>query len=205
VPSVDLHWVCLDRWWRNSLWPETGLPWVLPSPNMPTYDTAVVYPGMVLLEATNMSEGRGTSRPFELFGAPWLDRSAFPKSIDPESLHGALLREHGFIPAFNKWKGEYCVGWQIHVTDARAFAPVSCAAGLLRSACAARSGFAWKPPPYEYERHKMPVDILAGSEQLRLQIERAESIRSIRESWEPGWKQFAPVLQSVSLYPEERA
>jgi len=205
IPGVELHWVGMDGWWRNSLWPETGLPWVLPSPNMPVFETAVVYPGMVLLEATVMSEGRGTTRPFELFGAPWLDRKRFPAALDPACLRGALLREHAFIPTFNKHRGEMCAGWQIHVRDPRAFAPVWCAAGILSAAHAAGGGFAWKQPPYEYEHTLMPVDILAGSSRLRLQIERAEPLARIRESWTEDWRGFAAVLDSVSLYPEDRS
>lgn len=205
VPRAELHCVAMDGWWRNSLWADTGLPWVLPSPNMPTPETALVYPGMVLLEATNLSEGRGTTRPFELFGAPYLDTQAFPAAVAPEALRGCLLREHGFIPTFNKWKGEYCTGWQIHVSDPRAFCPVTTTAGLLGAALAtAAESFAWKDPPYEYERVKMPVDILAGSDQLRLALADGTPLARIRESWQPGWEKFAQVLHDVALYPEER-
>jgi len=205
APGAELHCVAMDGWWRNSLWTETGLPWVLPSPNMPTPETALVYPGMVLLEATNLSEGRGTTRPFEIFGAPYLDSTAFPIAVPCEALRGCMLREHGFIPTFNKWKGESCTGWQIHVTDPRAFRPVTTAAGLLAAALAtAREGFAWKEPPYEYETRKMPIDILAGSDELRKALAAGTPLAQMLESWQPGWEGFAEVLDGVSLYPEQQ-
>lgn len=205
VPGVELHVVGMDGWWRDSLWPDTGLPWVLPSPNMPTVDAAVVYPGMVLLEATNVSEGRGTVRPFEMFGAPYLDQFGFAAQVPREAMRGAMLREHSFIPTFNKWKGQSCAGWQMHVTDARTFCPVSAATGILQAAFRLSNGaFEWKAPPYEYEMVKLPIDILAGSGDLRDAIEHGRSITELREQWRQGWRLFEPVFRHYAMYPERR-
>jgi len=205
VPDVQLSVVRMSGWWRNSLWPETGLPWVLPSPNMPTFDTALVYPGMVVFEATNLSEGRGTTRPFELFGAPYLDTVAFEKVYGLVEVPGCRLREHGFIPTFGKWGGDSCTGWQIHVTDPRAFRPVYTAVTILWATHeVASEAFAFKPPPYEYEMEKMPLDILSGSPRLREALQQGVRPEVLAEEWEDGLNRFKSELQSVGLYPEER-
>ena len=144
-------------------WEETGLPWVMPSPNMPTPDTALVYPGMCLLEATNLSEGRGTTRPFELFGAPWIDAEAFAHDMNALRLPGVYFREAYFQPTFHKFAGELCGGAQLHVTDRAAFRPFLTAVESLRHLRARYpERFAWKPPPYEYEYHKLPIEVLIG-------------------------------------------
>ncbi|NLG19511.1 MAG: DUF1343 domain-containing protein [Fibrobacter sp.] len=204
-PSLELNVVWMENWWRNSFWPQTGLPWVLPSPNMPTPDTAAVYPGMVLLEATNMSEGRGTTRPFELIGAPYFDAGAVREILAGEKLEGCYFREHGFIPTFQKWKGEYCGGMQVHVTDLRRFSPVLVTVAILLAVKkSAGSHFKFKDPPYEYEAEKMPFDILAGSCDLRRAIEAGTPLSEIRESWVGGHKNFKEVFESLARYPEER-
>jgi uncharacterized protein YbbC (DUF1343 family) len=202
-PHADLHCVAMDGWWRNSLWDETGLPWVLPSPNMPTLDTAVVYPGMVLLEATNLSEGRGTSRPFEIFGAPFINPAKFIAALDNGGTAGCLFREHGFLPTFNKWHGSYCNGFQIHVTDRRAFRPVAAAAALLSAVLKTSGGeYKFKDPPYEYEAVKMPFDILAGDDQLRGDLLSGRKIADISGEWDEEHRAFQKVLDEIALYPE---
>lgn len=153
--------------------PEPGLiepdesPWVMPSPNMPTPDTALVYPGMCLLEATNLSEGRGTTRPFEIFGAPWIDPWRLSEALDGSPfLRGARLRPLYFIPTFQKHAGTKCGGAQIHITDRDAFRPFAAGLGILEY-CFRERETHWNPPPYEYEYEKMPIDILAGSSGVR--------------------------------------
>jgi uncharacterized protein YbbC (DUF1343 family) len=201
VPSVELHCVAMAGWARSTLWQDTGLPWVLPSPNMPTPDTAAVYPGMVLFEATNLSEGRGTTRPFEFFGAPYLDARRFAEALP--DLPGCLLREHGYIPTFDKWHGQYCTGWQTHVTNPRTFRPVMTATAIVAAALATASGqFRFSDPPYEYETVKMPFDILAGDETLRRQLVAGEKLSAIAEGWREEHRGFRSVLKSVALYPE---
>jgi uncharacterized protein YbbC (DUF1343 family) len=204
-PSLELNVVWMENWWRNSFWPETSLPWVLPSPNMPTPDTAAVYPGMVLLEATNMSEGRGTTRPFEIVGAPYFRMREIKEILQRERLEGCFFREHAFIPTFQKWKGEYCGGVQVHVTDLRKYNPVLVTVALLLAVKRiAGADFQFKEPPYEYETEKMPFDILSGSSELREAIEKDVSLSEIKESWSEGHREFREVFSGVSRYPEER-
>ncbi len=150
--------------WRRAMWlDETGLPFLMPSPNMPTLDTATVYPGMCLLEGTNLSEGRGTTRPFEIAGAPWIDGRTFARALNREGLPGVVFREVAFEPTFQKHAGSVCGGAQLHVTDRDAFASYQTGItviGTARSLWPER--FAWKPPPYEYEHEKLPIEILTG-------------------------------------------
>lgn len=152
------------RGWRREMWfDETGLPWVMPSPNMPTLDTAIVYPGMCLLEGTNISEGRGTTRPFEIFGAPFIDAEALCTTMNRSDLPGMFLRENYFQPTFHKFAGELCAGAQIHVLDRASFRPFDTAVAIIR--CLRRmcpDHFEWKPPPYEYEYTRLPIEVLIG-------------------------------------------
>jgi len=142
-------------------------PWVMPSPNMPTAATALVYPGMCLLEATNLSEGRGTTRPFEIFGAPWINPWELCDSLnDSPFMAGAVLRPHFFIPTFNKHAGVKCAGAQIHVTDKHRYRPFKAGLGILNY-CFNASETLWNDPPYEYEYTKLPVDILSGGSHVR--------------------------------------
>lgn len=163
VPEADLVVLPLEGWNRRHYHDETGLPWVMPSPNMPTPDTALVYPGMCLLEGTNLSEGRGTTRPFELFGAPWIDGHRLAAALNGRNLPGVVFREAAFEPGFQKHAGQTCRGAQMHVTDRRIFRPVRTGLeilGAVREICPRE--FAWKEPPYEYEREKLPIEILCG-------------------------------------------
>jgi len=164
-------------WRRSMTWPETGLPWVMPSPNLPTLDSCSVYPGMVLLEGTNLSEGRGTTRPFELFGAPWLDARALARLVERESGGGVTLRPAWFEPTFQKHARTICAGAQLHVTDVASYRPVRTAVSILW-ACRrlAPDDFAWRPPPYEYEEVLAPIDILWGHDGLRTGIDGGASV-----------------------------
>src|SRR5439155_1234119 len=144
------------------LFPDTGLPWVLPAPNKPMFDTAVVYPGQVLLEGTSLSEGRGTTRPLEIFGAPWLDTRAVASRFDRRRLPGLVLREHPFEPTFQKWAGNVCQGFQIQVTDVGTFRPYLTTLALLQDIIAEhRDRFEWKQPPYEYVTARLLIDALS--------------------------------------------
>jgi uncharacterized protein YbbC (DUF1343 family) len=203
--NLDLNIVWMDGWWRNSVWGETGLPWVLPSPNMPTVDTALVYPGMVLLEATNVSEGRGTTRPFELFGAPWIEMEIFKKVLYSFELGGCVFREHHFIPTFQKWAGTYCHGMQIHVTNPRTFYSVKTTAAILHAIIIASGGhFKFKDPPYEYEQIKMPFDILSGDTTLREKLGDYELLVNLFRNWDKSNAEFNSILKEYAHYPEER-
>jgi len=206
VSNSDLNIIWMDNWLRGSLWSDTGLPWVLPSPNMPTLDTAVVYPGQVLLEATNISEGRGTTRPFELFGAPFINAIDVIGILQKQNLPGCLFREHNFIPTFHKWAGEFCGGIQIHVTDAKTFRPVQTTAAFF-SALVKLYGdkFKFKDPPYEYEYDKMPFDILTGDTSMRESLLAGESAESMRARWEEDYTEWDDLFMTVAHYPERSA
>ncbi len=191
----------MDGWQRSMYWDETGLPWVMPSPNMPTLDTAVVYPGMVLFEGTNASEGRGTTRPFEISGAPWVDGVAASQRLNAAGYAGAWFRPVGFEPTFQKHAKQPCGGCQIHVTDRRAFAPVLTGVAVMAEYRGQDpAGFAWRQPPYEYEHVRLPIDILAGSDRLRQQIEAGVRAREIAASWEDGLREFETVRRRFLLY-----
>lgn len=203
-PSLELEIMWMEGWKRDSVFNETGLPWVLPSPNMPTADTADIYPGMVLLEATDLSEGRGTSRPFEIIGAPYVKIGKVIKILNDVRLPGCVFREHGFIPMFQKWQGRFCNGLQVHVTDPRVYHPVHVTIAIL-SAIMETSGddFHFKQPPYEYEQIKMPFDILAGSDALRISLENREPPHSIRDAWEKSSTAFEQKFRQIAHYPEK--
>ncbi|MGE5199360.1 MAG: exo-beta-N-acetylmuramidase NamZ domain-containing protein [Rhodospirillaceae bacterium] len=199
--GADLDVVGMDGWSRDMYFDDTGLPWVMPSPNMPTLDTAIVYPGAVLFEGTQVSEGRGTTRPFELLGAPWVDAERCCEELNALRLGGAVFRPVMFEPTFHKYAHEACGGCQIHVTDRQAFLPVLASVAVMAAFHRADPGrFAWRQPPYEYEHDKMPIDILAGSPALRGQIERGADAREIAASWAPGVAAFDPVRRSCLLY-----
>ncbi len=179
--------VPMRGWRRRMLWGDTGLPWVAPSPNMPTPDTAHVYPGGCLVEGTNLSEGRGTTRPFEWVGAPFLDAHRYAADLEARGLPGVRFRPARFRPTFHKWAGRLCGGVQLHVTDHHRFKPF--VTGLALLACARRlapRGFAWRRPPYEFERRRLPIDILCGTDTIRRALERGNDLAVIERGWRPA-------------------
>jgi uncharacterized protein YbbC (DUF1343 family) len=180
---------------------QTGLPWVLPSPNMPTLDTAFVYPGQCLLEGTNLSEGRGTTRPFELCGAPWLDARRLCQRLKDEALPGAAFRPAWFRPTFQKFAGRTCAGLQIHVRDREAFEPVRIGLAIV-AAARELSGerFDWRREPYEFGADRLAIDLLFGSERERLALEAGRSPRDIARAWEAEEKAFLQRRQPFLLY-----
>jgi len=190
-PALDLYVVTMKGWKRNMWLDGTGLPWVFPSPNMPTPDTAMVYPGMCLLEATNLSEGRGTTRPFEIFGAPFIDPEAFVKELGKFRLPGVIFRPMYFQPTFQKHAGKLCGGVQIHVIERKKFRPFKTGVAIIKTAhdLYPRS-FAWKQPPYEYETEKMPADILAGTDRLRKDIDSGKSLGYMEKWWDEQCREF---------------
>ena len=199
--GATLEVVKMEGWERRMYADETGLPWVMPSPNMPTLETAVVYPGTVLFEGVMLSEGRGTTRPFELVGAPWIDAERFADAMNAQELPGVYFRPAVFEPTFQKFAKQACGGAQLHVTDREAFRPVITGAALIHTFRRMAPGeFAWRQPPYEYEHDKLPIDILAGSDVLRQQIEREVPIRDIAESWREDEQAFARLRERFLLY-----
>jgi uncharacterized protein YbbC (DUF1343 family) len=162
-PKCRLTVLPMKDWDRAMWFDQTGLPWVMPSPNMPTLDTATVYPGMCLLEGTNISEGRGTTRPFEIFGAPFIDAAKIYRELNGLRLPGVFFRENYFQPTFNKFAGQLCAGAQIHVLERNVYRAFQTGVEIIR--CIRRlypENFAWKQPPYEYEYKKLPIQVLLG-------------------------------------------
>ena len=181
-PSVALEVVACEGWDGASALDATGLPWVMPSPNMPTLETAFVYPGMCLLEGTQLSEGRGTTRPFEIFGAPSIDAWAYAEAMNGLRLPGCHFRPYVFEPTFHKFAGQACGGAFLHVTSRTTFEPVLTAIAALQEVQRGwPSAMLWRPAPYEYEYDKRPIDILAGNDWMRPAIENLEPLAGIRE------------------------
>ena len=182
--GCDLTVVPMAGWRREMLWEDTELPWVAPSPNMPTPDTARVYPGGCLLEGTNLSEGRGTTRPFEWVGAPYLDGPKLAAALERRGLPGVRFRPITFEPMFQKWARRACHGVQVHVTDWDRFRSYAAYVALITEARRqAPRGFRWKRPPYEYQWNKQPIDLIAGTDRIRRAIEAGTSLARMEASW----------------------
>ncbi|HZI79553.1 MAG TPA: DUF1343 domain-containing protein [Vicinamibacterales bacterium] len=199
--GATLEVVKMEGWRREMFADDTGVPWVMPSPNIPTLDTAIVYPGTVLFEGTLLSEGRGTTRPFELVGAPGIEAERFAQQLNALKLPGAFFRPAVFEPTFQKHAKQACGGCQIHVTDRRAFKPVLTGAALIAAFHrAAPERPLWRQPPYEYEHEKLPIDILSGSPALREQIEAGASAGEMGDSWRGDERAFKELRAPFLLY-----
>ena len=187
-------------WRRGMLLRDTGLPWVQPSPNMPTIDTALVYPGQCLLEGTNLSEGRGTTRPFEISGAPWLDGRALAEAI-VDDVPGLVVRPLGFKPMFQKFAGRRCGGVQLHVRDAAAVRSLRASWALLRAAWRLGGGaMQWRTEAYEFVADRPAIDLLAGGAWLRAAIEAQAPIAEMVAREEPGRRAFLTRRRGFLLY-----
>jgi uncharacterized protein YbbC (DUF1343 family) len=199
--GAQVEVIRMEGWRRDMYADATELPWVMPSPNMPTLDTAIVYPGTVLFEGSLISEGRGTTRPFELIGAPWIEAESFARRMNALGLPGVYFRPAVFEPTFQKHAKLTCGGCQIHVTDRTKFRPVLTGVALIAMFRQMDpSQFAWRKPPYEYEHDKMPIDILAGSPMLREQIESGMDGRQIAATWTTDEESFRQVRKPYLLY-----
>jgi len=199
--GCELEIIPMEGWNRQMLFHETGLHWIPPSPNMPTPLTALVYPGQVVLEGTNLSEGRGTTSPFEYCGAPFINPYQLKKETQKRKLPGIYLREVFFQPTFNKWQNEVCGGVQIHLTDPEAYKPYHTTLALIQDCISLYPHhFAWRMPPYEYETEKMPVDLLIGDKNVREGIERQEDITLLEESWQKELMSFREKARSCFIY-----
>jgi len=201
--GCEFRVIKLDGWNRKKYWDElgTGRSWVMPSPNMPTFDTALVYVGQCLLEATNISEGRGTTRPFEIFGAPFVDHKKFLAHNAIKSLKGVTLRPLYFEPTFNKFKGEVCKGFQIHVVDKNKFNSLKTGLAVIYALHDLYPNkFKFTPPPYEYEYKKMPIDILLGSNVPRTILEKGVSFKEFCDQVDEGREQFMNIRKKYLIY-----
>ena len=197
----ELECVMMEGWSRTLWYDETDSPWVLPSPNMPTLDAATVFPGTVHLEGTQMSEGRGTTKPFELVGAPYIDADRFAQALNGLGLPGVYFRSCVFLPTFQKHGGQACGGVQIHVTNRETFQPALSGIAVVKTAFDMYGDeFKWKTPPYEYEYDKNPFDVIAGTSKVREAIEQGDSLESISESWQAPLAEFSRLRGDFLLY-----
>lgn len=199
--DVDLKVKKLSGWKRRSYFEETGLPWVLPSPNLPTPTSTLVYPGMELLEGTNLSEGRGTTHPFEFFGAPFIDAEKLALQLNDCKLPGVHFRPAAFQPTFDKYKGELCFGAQIHLLQPKKIRSVEMVVAILQMVLQHYpNDFKFLNPPYEYEDKLMPFDILAGTDSLRRKLLAGENYRKIVSGWQSDLKAFQKRRRPYLLY-----
>jgi uncharacterized protein YbbC (DUF1343 family) len=199
--GAALEVVKMSGWRRDLFFDEAGLSWVMPSPNLPTLDSTIVYPGTVLFEGTNVSEGRGTTRPFELIGAPWVEPETFAARLNASGLRGVRFRAVVFEPTFQKHAKSACGGCQVHVTNRQSFHPVAAGVVLIDVFRQAGPGrFAWRQPPYEYEHSKMPIDILYGSAALRESLEQGASADEIIRGWDEPLAKFLKIREKFLLY-----
>lgn len=201
LDDFDLRVVPCEGWKRSHTWADTGLPWVLPSPNMPTTDTALVYPGQCLVEGTNLSEGRGTTRPFEICGAPWLDAARLAQHMNAQKLPGITFRPVWYRPTFQKFAGTDCGGVQLHVTDRVAFQSVRTSLALL-AAMREMSGdkFAWRTEVYEFVKDPIAIDLLFGSDRERKHLEARKPVTDLHAAWKKEEEEFAHRRHTVLLY-----
>lgn len=190
--KAKLTVVPMEGWTRGMGYSETGLTWVAPSPNMPTPDTAIVYPGQVFLEGTNLSEGRGTAHPFEFFGAPWIDGYELAASLNALRLPGVIFREQWFTPTFSKFKGELCGGCQLHVTDGKAYRPLETILHVLKTIRASYPG--------KFEFHAKYFDTIMGTSKVRLALEKGTPVAEIVASWQDGLRAFEELRRPYLLY-----
>jgi uncharacterized protein YbbC (DUF1343 family) len=199
--GAELDVVVAGGWSREMLFRQCGFPWVAPSPNMPTPECALVYPGQVIWEGTNVSEGRGTTQPFEYVGAPYWDHDEILHYLRKTSLPGCHLRPIVFEPTSGKWAGRSCVGFQIHVTDSESFLPYRTSLALYQAAFILYpQQFIYKEPPYEYEYERLPMDLILGDRRLRKRIEAGENIEAIEQDWLPELGEFDNMRKKYLLY-----
>lgn len=187
----DVKIIPMTGWKRSMYFEDTGLPWVLPSPNLPTPGSCRVYPGQVIWEGTNISEGRGTTLPFEQFGAPFLDPDSIRRGLETGADAGVVLRTTRFEPTSGKHAGNLCNGFQIHVTDRTRYRPYRLSLCLLQRILQEHGDeFQWKQPPYEYEYETLPIDLIIGNRKIREQIENHIPLAELEESWREGLDTF---------------
>ncbi len=199
--GCDLRVVEMKGWRRAMQFEQTALPWVPPSPNMPSPATARVYPGGCLVEGTNLSEGRGTTTPFELVGAPWIDGERLAQAMRGEGLGGVIFRSASFRPMFQKHAGRSCGGLQVIVTDHRLFRPFSTYVAVLKEARMQEGdSFQWRSEPYEFEAQRLAIDLLLGRKELRPLIESGAPLAEMERLWESDAGQFEPLRSEFLRY-----
>jgi len=198
---ADIKVIGMDGWRREWHYHQTGLHWTVPSPNMSSLETALVYPGMCLLEGTNISEGRGTTRPFEIFGAPWIEPHNLVTALQREKIPGVDFRPTYFIPTFHKYKDRLCGGAQVYINDLGVSDPVYAGLSIIKMTKELYpKAFRWRQPPYEFEMRKLPFDILIGNSWIRKGIEKNEPISAIKMKWQKDLDKFKKLRKKYLLY-----
>jgi uncharacterized protein YbbC (DUF1343 family) len=190
--KLDLTVIPLENWHRDEWFDQTDLPWVMPSPNLPTLDSAIVYPGQVILEGTDLSEGRGTTRPFEIFGAPWIDGYVLANQLNALHLPGVKFREIWFTPTFSKFQDKLCGGCQIHVTDRNAFQPIATTLNILATV---KQLYGKK-----LIFHQKYFDHVLGNDTVLQGLESGEPVDKIIAACQPGLDEFAKEREKYLLY-----
>jgi uncharacterized protein YbbC (DUF1343 family) len=199
--GCELEVVQMEGWSRELWFDETDAPWVFPSPNIPTLDSATVFPGTVHVEGTQVSEGRGTTRPFELVGAPYVEAAELERRLQGIGLPGVRFRASNFLPTFQKHAGRVCGGVQIHVTGRESFKPVLTGIAVVKALFEMYGEeFRWKEPPYEYVFDKNPFDVISGTDATRKALERGDSLEAFEASWAEGLSQFSAARSEYLLY-----
>ncbi len=199
--NCDLEVITMDGWSREDFYDETDSPWVMPSPNMPTVDTTIVFPGTVYLEGTQVSEGRGTTRPFEIVGAPFIDAQELADALKSLELPGVIFRSTKFIPTFQKHAGKVCEGVFLHVTDRESYESVITGVAVVKTIFDLYPNeFKWKEPPYEYVFDRNPFDVISGTFQTRQFIEKGIDINDIKSSWRQDVKRFRQLRENYLMY-----
>jgi uncharacterized protein YbbC (DUF1343 family) len=199
--NCELEVVRMDNWAREDFYDETDAPWVLPSPNMPTVETAVVFSATVYFEGTQVSEGRGTTRPFEIVGAPYVDSKEYSEALTSLELPGVIFRPIEFLPTFQKHAGNNCGGVFLHVTDRKAFEPVYTGLAMIKTAFDLYpEEFLWKNPPYEYVFDRNPFDVIAGTTKIREMFEQKASWEDLKKFCQKGVEAFSEMREKYLLY-----
>ena len=199
--GADVLVVPVTGWKRDDLFRDTGFPWVAPSPNMPTPECALVYPGQVVWEGTNVSEGRGTTLPFEFVGAPFWQHQEILDFVNKTDLPGCYLRPIVFEPTSGKWANQSCTGFQIHVTDPASFLPYRTSLTLLQAIIILYPAtFQYKDAPYEYEYERLPMDLIIGDKNIRMHLEEGQLIEELEKQWLPELQKFDTLRTKYFLY-----
>ena len=199
--GCDLEVAPMQGWQRSMFFGDTGLPWVAPSPNLPAPVSTLVYPGQVLWEGTNVSEGRGTTQPFELVGAPFMDVQKILDTLEAAKIPGVVFRPAVFEPTSNKWQQTACNGFQLHISDPHRYQPFATTLHLLQAVILHHGDqFEWQAPPYEYEFDRMPIDLIIGDRTIRKRLEKQEPIAEIEASWQENLDRFKEISKEFQLY-----
>ncbi len=199
--NCDLEVVAMDDWNRENFYDETDAPWMMPSPNMPTIDTSVVFPGTVYFEGTQISEGRGTTRPFEIIGAPFINGCELADALTSLDLSGVVFQPINFLPTFQKHAGKTCEGVFLHVADRETFEPVITGISLIKTIIDLYpNDFKWKESPYEYVYDRNPFDVIAGTTKIRENILQRKTVKEIKSLWQQDEFNFREIRKKYLMY-----